>query len=412
MSKREITPSDSSAPPKRLRNSFPVPSAPRYEFEPLIAVEDNLRQYAKRTTNGTYKIDFSLREATLALTQAILKHHFKLVLFLPEGQLIPTIPNRVQYLTWAASLLPNDARKTHNTLLDIGTGPSCIYSMLGARLFPNWNIVATDADESAVQCARKNCNANELSNVKVLYTGASTDLLPKEVTEELPSLTVCNPPFHSSYPTCEVPAGTASQLMTEGGEYAFICRLAIESTSCLSVKWFTSLVGRKVDLPRIVSFLRSPRIRALYVKTAELAPGGRTVRWAVAWSFGEECSVVKLISNGMSKWRQIVSVRPGKKYGNQLETQDISDIFHLIFPQFGWVAKETDVLNSSAVTYFQGPVGSDFEESEIHIHVRELTDHEFEVHLKTERRGLMTYTEFQTLCTSIIENASSFLNES
>lgn len=57
----------------------------------------------------------------------------------------------------------------------------------------------------------------------------------------------------------------------------------------------------------------------------ELSTGGRTVRWAVAWSFGEGQSDVCILK--AEKWRAVVGVECARKYANQLSDADIAAVF-------------------------------------------------------------------------------------
>lgn len=402
----------SPRPKKKRKPSLQrAPAAPRYEFTTLLHNNADLRRYATASTNGQLKLDLSSREATYALTRAILCDHFSLRFTLPQGQLVPTVPNRVQYLTWATELLGLQAREVQRVVVDIGTGPSCIYALLGTRLFPEWSFVATDTDPVAIESARRNVEDNDLGKVTVLLTLSEGKLLPSEIASLKPSLTVCNPPFHAELPDTAAPAGSQSQLVTEGGEYAFVCRLADESTQLPSIEWFTSLVGRKVDLPRIVAYLRSSRVRALYVKTVELSQGGRTTRWAVAWSFGQERSQVSFVDDHGSKWRHVLSVRPGRKFANQLSVDDIAATFSSVFNELKWV--EDDELNGEQSSIvFRGPEESPLSETVLHMHVTEGTaSNDFLVHLKVRDRGEMPIAEFNDLGSKLVKAVSDVLND-
>lgn len=384
--------------------------APRYEFTDLVENNQELKRYATGSSNRGVRLDLSSREATYALTRAILRDHFDLCLTLPPGQLVPTVPNRVQYLTWAAELLPNGLRE-EPTVLDLGTGPSCIYALLGTRLYPKWFFIATDTDPIAIDWARRNVEANDLRKIKVLHTLSEGKLLPPEVVAAQPSLTVCNPPFHSELPDTTAPAGSQNQLVTQGGEYSFLCRLAEESTQTVSVDWFTSLVGRKVDLPRIVAYLRSPRIRAPYVRTVELSQGGRTTRWAVAWSFGQEESIVTLIDDHGSKWRLIFSVRPGRQFANQLCANDIAATFSSVLHDLQWRKEYELAKGDNCDAALRGPKESSLSQTAIQLHVTEgAASGEFRVYLKVKDRGELMTSEFADLGNKVTQAVLDLLN--
>jgi 23S rRNA A1618 N6-methylase RlmF len=110
------------------------------------------------------------QEFTIALTRAILMQHFRLKLpYLDEEHLCPPIPNRFFYLHWIHTrLLPRNMNE-HNQLqvqrcgLDLGSGASCIYSLLAARFF-RWTMVTSEIDPQAVALARANAKANYLGH--------------------------------------------------------------------------------------------------------------------------------------------------------------------------------------------------------------------------------------------------------
>ena len=52
-----------------------------------------------------YTIDFSKPEALRELTCATLKHDFKLKIELPLDRIIPTVPQRLNYIHWVEDLL-------------------------------------------------------------------------------------------------------------------------------------------------------------------------------------------------------------------------------------------------------------------------------------------------------------------
>lgn len=412
MSRRKRSERAQSGARKRAR-SFKVDEcvldAPRFDFEPIIAADEALAEHVV-TINGRKSIDFKSREATLLLTRGILKHHFNINLSLPKGHLVPTIPNRVQYLTWAANLLPPMLHSQRITVLDIGTGPSCIYPILGSRLFPSWKFIATDIDDEAIRSARQNCTNNKLSNITVLKTSSNKELFSAESRSEKPLLTVCNPPFFSHLDSQHDPAGTHSQLLTDGGEYAFVRKMAEESVVQESVLWFTSLIGCKEDVADIVSFLRSPRVNALRVKTSMLCPGGRTVRWAVAWSFGEAFSDVRLIQDDKSRWRQQLRIVPGRKFANQLHEEDIDGVVCACFDELGWNVADS-VRSGCPKRCFRAATQSGFAGCEIEALVERGEGHgEFGVVLKAQERGQMNAAEFKELGMTLRERVSSILD--
>lgn len=103
---------------------------------------------------------------------------------------------------------------------------------------------------------------------------------------------MCNPPFFSSVDekvkrddtSC---VATDSELATIGGEENFIKRLIDESILLKDkIIWFTSLVGRKVNLKNLKNYLKLLSPLPKFIETSEFKPG-KTARWAIAWTFSE-----------------------------------------------------------------------------------------------------------------------------
>lgn len=447
----------------RRGNSQPIsnpftdvpPPAPTYDFRELIAADHHLRTHYAITDST---IDFRDRGATLSLTRAILRHHFNLSLQLPPGNLTPTIPNRAQYLHWAFSFLPSGSStvgqdKKHDgvTLVDIGTGPSCIYPMLAVRLFPGCKAIATDTDKTAINSALANIRLNQLTaDITVIQAHKQGNIIP---TGHQPSLTVCNPPFHDDDEGSNakhsdgegdadeiVAAGTAEQLHTPGGELAFITRIAHESVLHPSVHWFTSLIGCKATVPKVVSMLRSSPVNATAVRTVRLCPGSRTVRWAVAWTFGSSQTSVGVLdedpsSSSTSSWRGHVKVTPGRIFANQLTALDMADVCVVAMVQWGWyeqaqtadgatttiettttgsTSNEVDqaaALDERSRTVVVGLVGST-SKARLTLHVAGPSAiGTFSITVKTEVRARMTIDQFRETCNQLTKDVPRQLDE-
>ncbi|GMS90843.1 hypothetical protein PENTCL1PPCAC_13018, partial [Pristionchus entomophagus] len=121
------------------RNSYARPP----DFARLAATYADLRPHCRLISNGKVHLDFSDDGAVRALTRALLREDFGLDVDLPAGSLCPRIPQRLNYLLWiedviVASGLDGDGVRG----IDIGTGASCIYALLGARRF-GWSFIAT-----------------------------------------------------------------------------------------------------------------------------------------------------------------------------------------------------------------------------------------------------------------------------
>lgn len=79
--------------------------------------------------------------------------------------------------------------------------------------------------------------------------------------------------------------GSPSEMVTEGGEAAFIMRIIKESQKPNirnRIRWFTTLVGRKEDVALIESALADIQCAEHVVQPLRQA---KTVRWVVAWTY-------------------------------------------------------------------------------------------------------------------------------
>jgi 23S rRNA A1618 N6-methylase RlmF len=289
--------------------------------------------------NGQPSLDWNNPESLCELTKALLHKDFGVTIELPLDQLCPTVTSRVNYILWledlldlpSTSLRPAKRLKTGTTDtslstqpqirgIDIGTGASCVYPLLGVSM-NGWKFVATDIDETSVSWAQKNVAMNGWEDfVQVKHVSSDSillslfpDVLPSGQEEEgdlskksTPEnfskefdFCMCNPPFFESLeqkienPHTQCNA-TQGELVTEGGEVAFVIKMAEESLLLRDrITWYTSLLGRKVSVKKILKFLHENGIKNTRTTTFYQ---GHTTRWAIAWSFGESASDLRKIT--------------------------------------------------------------------------------------------------------------------
>ena len=119
----------------------------------------------ERDGGGRARLDFRDYAATRALTAALLAEDFGVKWWLPDGQLCPTLTSRCNYIHWLEDLLalspPPAATQQAGRVrgVDIGTGASAVYALLGAAM-NGWSFVATDAADVALTWAQRNVAAN------------------------------------------------------------------------------------------------------------------------------------------------------------------------------------------------------------------------------------------------------------
>ncbi|EPQ31487.1 uncharacterized protein PFL1_00822 [Pseudozyma flocculosa PF-1] len=305
-------------------------------------------------------LDFQDAQAVRCLSETLLYHDFGLTVRLHEARLCPTIPNRLNYILYLRKVLDCSsscsrviatARQARSAVsreegaeqrdidvgrrgvrgLDIGTGASAIYPLLGCAVEPDWTFVATDIDSDSLAHARQTIEdpANNRSvvvsssrttaqgdqhgpvtvdhalaqRVQLLLRSREDCLIPSD--GEVASwdgpvrfdFTMCNPPFYlseedmrysASFKTAKPNAvchGSENEMVTEGGEVAFVLRMVRESALPANrqrVGWYTSMLGKLSSVSAVVDGIKSHGIDNWAV--TKLVQG-QTGRWVVSWSF-------------------------------------------------------------------------------------------------------------------------------
>jgi 23S rRNA (adenine1618-N6)-methyltransferase len=277
----------------------------RYDFRRLVAACPELAPLVRPNPAGEATVDFADPRAVRLLNRALLADWYGLSGWdLPEGYLCPPIPGRADYVHHLADLLAPE-RPGPLRVLDIGTGASLIYPILG-RLEYGWTVVATEVDAGALAAAEAiRAGHPDLAAGIELRRQADPGRVFEGVTRpgERFHLCLCNPPFHAS--AAEARAGSqrkwrnlgrgggprpvlnfggrARELWCPGGEAGFVGRMVAESARrpdlCL---WFTSLVARSANLPRLQAALRDAG--AARVRVIPMGQGQKESR-ILAWSF-------------------------------------------------------------------------------------------------------------------------------
>lgn len=305
------------------------------DFTQLALLYPSFAAFVFHSRSGRPTIDWKDFNATRELTRVLLLHDHGVNWWIPDGQLCPTVPNRLNYIHWINDLLSSEIIPSVQGLtdrvrgFDIGTGANCIYPLLGASLF-GWSFVGSDVTEVALEWATKNVESNphlfELIEIRNAtdpsYYGGFKSNTREAVNDGHPELCIgekaqppchglkepstlpilvgvvkddesfefcmCNPPFFERIEeaglnpktSCE---GTPEEMVYPGGERAFITRI-IEDSVVLkhSFRWFTTMVGRKANLKFLISKIRE--VGVSIVKTSEFVQG-HTARWGLAWSF-------------------------------------------------------------------------------------------------------------------------------
>lgn len=230
-------------------------------------------------------------------------------------------------------------QSTSRHILDIGTGATAIYPLLGCAIDPDWVFTGTDIDAASLDNARKivenprnnGCDhggdssskgsrrprsrlirdwpLNLASRITLLLRSEEDTLIPlnsrcvdradrdhaRDNAQPMYTATMCNPPFYSSaqemqdsldkksLPPNGACSGTATEMICAGGEVAFVSRLIDESTSLRErVRWYTSMVGKMSSIAPLVDHLKQRGVQNYGISAFVQ---GSTRRWVLIWSF-------------------------------------------------------------------------------------------------------------------------------
>jgi 23S rRNA (adenine1618-N6)-methyltransferase len=269
-----------------------------YNFDELIIKNPELKQFVAKNEFGTVTIDFSNPEAVRELNKALICSLDKISNWnFPRDNLCPPIPGRLDYIHYLADLL---SLKGEAKILDIGTGATCIYPLLGASVF-DWSFVATDIDLDSLDVAQDIIDDNNLTEKIELRQQFKEENILKGIIVDGDSFTavMCNPPFYKSAEEAQGAngrksknlgnnairnfAGNNNELWYIGGEKAFLHNYLYESSLYkTSSKWFTSLVSKKENVKSLEK--SSKKLGALEFKVIPMHQGNKVTR-IVAWRF-------------------------------------------------------------------------------------------------------------------------------
>ncbi|GAA4952806.1 23S rRNA (adenine(1618)-N(6))-methyltransferase RlmF [Algibacter agarivorans] len=275
-----------------------------YDIEALCEVYPELLIFVFENKYETKTIDFANPKAVKALNTALLFKHYNIKFWeFPDTNLCPPIPGRVDYMHHVADLLKSSKISESINVLDIGSGASCIYPILGQAEY-NWKFVATDIDGTSLKNAQNIINKNKLNTVISLRHQKEASQIFKGILNENDkfSVSICNPPFYKSEAEALEAttrklkglnregdkvvrnfSGTQNELWYKGGEKAFLHTYLYESSlfkeQCV---WFTTLVSKKDLVKGMYTSLK--KLGATDIKTINMGQGHKISR-IVAWTY-------------------------------------------------------------------------------------------------------------------------------
>ncbi|KAI5626727.1 U6 small nuclear RNA (adenine-(43)-N(6))-methyltransferase, partial [Silurus asotus] len=318
------------------------------DFAYLSSKYPDFQKHVQTTLSGRVMLNFKDPEAVRALTCTLLKEDFGLSIEIPLERLIPTVPLRLNYIHWVEDLTGGQGSPRRG--IDIGTGASCIYPLLGASM-NGWYFLATEVDDICYNYAKKNVEQNNMADlIKVVKVPQKTLLMDALKEESIVyDFCMCNPPFFANQleakgvnsrnsrrpPPSSVNTGGVTEIMAEGGELEFVKRIIHDSVQlkrrlrfdmlvhihtntnsvtrmqygygtwsrilsdfhriskqtcsiCVFCRWYSCMLGKKCSLAPLKEELRKQGVPK--VTHTEFCQG-RTMRWALAWSFYEDVTM-------------------------------------------------------------------------------------------------------------------------
>lgn len=278
-----------------------------YDFKKLCNTYPNLKNYVFINDYHNETIDFSNPKAVKSLNKAILFADYKIDYWdFSDENLCPAIPSRALHINTISELITLSKLKKNIHILDIGTGATCIYPLIGNSLF-QWDFTATDIDEDSIKNAQKIIDENNLNKKIELRLQPSSFNVFKNIINDNDqfSASICNPPFYESKEEADKAnlkkikglglktenisrnfSGKSNELWVKGGELAFIKKYVNESflfkNQCF---WFTILVSKKENIRKTKVLLK--KLNAFEVKAIPLIKGNKNTR-IMAWTFLNE----------------------------------------------------------------------------------------------------------------------------
>jgi 23S rRNA (adenine1618-N6)-methyltransferase len=283
----------------------------QYDFKALIATCPKLADFVAVNQYGNESIDFFNPEAVRTLNKALLHHFYGIENWeFPANYLCPPIPGRADYLHHIADVLAtaNNGKVPKGEkvkCLDIGVGANCIYPIIGKKEYA-WSFVGSDIDPISFASAQNIIERNPFLQDKIeLRFQENVNHFFKGIIKanERIDLSICNPPYHSSYEESQSEAirklrnlkgkkinkpilnfgGQNNELWCEGGEVRFVQDMIKESIeyskNCL---WFSTIISKEANLPEIFTALKEAKVAES--NAVEIGQGNKVSR-IVVWTF-------------------------------------------------------------------------------------------------------------------------------
>ena len=311
------------------------------DFALMAKTYPSFAPYVKTDLKGKVIFDYNDSNALRELTKTLLKKDFGLEVDIPEDRLIPTVPQRLNYVLFVEDLVKKLCLSLGQQIeevigFDVGTGSVAIFPLLGCTLNNNWRFIAVDIDPKNVEIAGKNIQKNSLNDrIEGLFESYELNRIIILILQSFCLLTVVqcvddndwssivasksevihflmtNPPFFTdnfndsdnqvdtdskelsfkdkhSYHKKKSLANTSNpvEAVVGGGEVEFVTKIIEKSLELNNkVMIYTSMLGKKqswIQLKQTLKNYAQKQVITSFVSTEFCQ--GNTKRWGIAWT--------------------------------------------------------------------------------------------------------------------------------
>lgn len=256
----------------------------RYRSEPpdFVKLGTLDAEFRKCLMDGKI-VDWKNPNTLRELIRVLLKVDFKIDWSLPNNYLCPPLGNRLNYIHWIEDLLPGSIGNDQIVGLDIGTGASLIYPLLGVSI-NSWTFHGTDINPEAIAHSKSLIERNKFEHKIFVHLVKPQDSMFRDMKI---NFSMCNPPFfdHMDEASTNPDAycdGNIMEMTTPGGEVGFISQMIYDSAIHQGCTWYTTMIGRKRSISPLIRVLKQKGITNF---TTTVFYQGNTRRWGLAWSF-------------------------------------------------------------------------------------------------------------------------------
>lgn len=313
------------------------------ETKTQINKDDNLNVIEKKKKK--FFFNFTSSSNQYDITELIVKEYFLVSNYkLNRKKLCPRVTNRLEYLKKVEQYLMDGLKivkckksnfiekpiekEEKRWIIDIGTGSSLIYPIIGMKMNDRNHFIVTEIDPESILDIKKHINSNNNfeNRIFLIEMKENEDLIPLNKIIELKkkigissiSYLICNPPFYSN----EIDYNNRSfkkkklkkneliisksecfynkENFDDGGELLFVKQIIQQSLSIQTsfdneIKsiffntWFTSQIGIYDNYKKLLSYFKEIGIKNFTSFTIDF----QTKRWVISWSFNNNLHAIK-----------------------------------------------------------------------------------------------------------------------